>query len=206
MFGVLCIYNVVQLFGNPPCFFLSTAFARKAQAELISIPPRSKFGPIYLPASFFQGVHSNKQNKQAKPLPLLFGVLGIYNFVQLFGNPPCFFLCTAFARKARAELVSIQSRSKFGPIYLPASFFQGVHSNKQNKQAKPLPLLFGVLGIYNFVQLFGNPPCFFLSTAFARKARAELVSIQPRSIFPFRKTKIESRTDLSRKAILCVIE
>ena len=46
---------------------------------------------------------------------------------------------------------------------------------------KPFPLLFGVLGIYNFEEFFVNPPCFFLSTAFTRKYRAKLVSIQPRS-------------------------
>ena len=72
---------------------------------------------------------STQTNKQALPLP--FGVLGI------FSNPPCFFLSTAFARKAWAELVSIQLISKFGPIYPAASFFEGVHSNKQNKHISP---------------------------------------------------------------------
>ena len=86
---------------------------------------------------FFECIHSNKQT--SKPLPLSFALLGIYNFVQLFGNPPYFFLSSAFTRKARAELVSILPRSKFGPIYLAASFFEGVHSNKTNKHISPSP-------------------------------------------------------------------
>ena len=47
-------------------FFLSTAFARKYRAKLVSIQPRSNLACLH---PFFEYVHSNKQNERISPSP-----------------------------------------------------------------------------------------------------------------------------------------